>query len=99
MRLDPKANQILRRTAMLLVISAALASCATQPVPASDGLPGFWLGLLHGFTNFFSLIWSIFSDNRIYAFPNAGGWYDAGFVWGAAIFWGSTGASSRRAAT
>jgi hypothetical protein len=99
MRLSPKSNQALRRAAVLLVISAGVASCATQPVPAAADPPGFWFGLFHGFTNFFSLIWSIFSDNRVYAFPNSGGWYDAGFVWGAAIFWGSAGASSRRAAT
>jgi hypothetical protein len=99
MRLNPKNGLVLQRVAVSLIVAAALTSCATQPAPTLSEVPGFWLGLVHGFTNFFSLLWSIFSDSRVYAFPNSGGWYDAGFVWGAAIFWGSAGASSRRAAT
>jgi hypothetical protein len=83
---------------VLLVISAALSSCATQPAPNAIDPPGFWSGLLHGFTIFFSLIWSIFSDNRIYAFPNSGGWYDLGYFWGAAAFLSGSGAASRRPA-
>ena len=82
---------------VLLVLAAgALSSCATQPAPSSLDPPGFWSGVLHGFTILFSLIWSIFSDNRIYAFPNSGGWYDLGFFWGAATFLSGSGAASRR---
>jgi len=43
----------------------------------------------------FSLIGSIFTDVRIYAFPNSGGWYDFGFFLGAASFLGGGGASAR----
>ena len=32
----------------------------------------------------FALIASLFSDARIYAFPNAGGWYDLGYYLGIA---------------
>jgi hypothetical protein len=46
---------------------------------------GFW----HGLTILFSLIGSIFTDVRIYAFPNSGGWYDLGFFLGSALFLGS----------
>jgi hypothetical protein len=42
----------------------------------------------------FSFIGSIFSDIRIYAYPNAGGWYDFGFLLGAMAFLGGGGASS-----
>jgi hypothetical protein len=52
------------------------------------------MGLWHGFIIFFSLIGSIFTDIRVYAFPNSGGWYDFGFVLGAAAFLGGSGASS-----
>jgi hypothetical protein len=40
------------------------------------------MGLAHGFTSPVALMVSIFKDIRIYAYPNAGGWYDFGFVLG-----------------
>ena len=76
----------------LLVI--LVASCAHQPPPAGSELPGFWSGLLHGFVIVFSFIGSLFTDVRIYNFPNSGGWYDFGYVLGAAIFLGGGGAST-----
>jgi len=83
------------RIVLLLVISAiVVTSCARQPVPAADEAPGFLLGLLHGFTILFSFAGSLFTDIRIYAFPNSGGWYDFGFVLGAASILGGGGASS-----
>ena len=36
----------------------------------------------------FSLVASIFTEDRIYAFPNAGGWYDFGYFIGAGAFLG-----------
>jgi len=54
-------------------------------------LPGFWSGLLHGFLIVFSFIGSLFTDVRIYSFPNSGGWYDFGYVLGAAMFLGGGG--------
>ena len=56
-------------------------------------MPGFWDGVLHGFLIFFSFIGSLFSDIRIYAFPNAGVWYDFGYVIGATMFLGGGGAA------
>jgi hypothetical protein len=58
-----------------------VAGCATQP-PGSAGDPAFLLGLFHGFTAIAALIGSLFFRIRIYAFPNGGFWYDAGFVTG-----------------
>jgi len=72
-----------------------LSACATQPHADAFDPPGFWSGLLHGFTIVFSLIASIFADARIYAFPNSGGWYDLGFVLGASSFLGGSGAGAR----
>jgi hypothetical protein len=73
-----------------------LVSCAHQPQPpaADADLPGFWSGLLHGFLILFSFIGSLFTDLRIYACPNSGGWYDFGYLLGAAIFLGGGGASA-----
>lgn len=73
----------------------ALSSCATQPFPTADNPPGCFIGLFHGFTMLFSLIGELFTHYRVYAFPNSGGWYDFGFVLGAASFFGSGGASAR----
>ncbi len=80
---------------IMVVAASMLASCAMQPVPSAINPPGFWSGLLHGFTIFFSLVGSIFTDYRIYAFPNSGGWYDFGYFLGASAFLGGGGASAR----
>jgi hypothetical protein len=87
----------MKRTAFLGIVCAALAlaSCATQPAPTAFNPPGFLMGLLHGFISLFSLIGSAFTDVRIYAFPNNGGWYDFGFVLGALLFYGGGGGAGR----
>lgn len=72
-----------------------LASCAHQPDPSAYNPPGFFAGLLHGFLIFFSFVGSIFTDVRIYSFPNSGGWYDFGYLIGASMFLGGGGASAR----
>lgn len=82
----------------MIVLAATLSACATQPHPSAAEPPGFWMGIVHGFTIFFSLVGSIFTDYRIYAFPNSGGWYDLGYFLGASMFLGGTGASSRQTA-
>lgn len=76
-------------------VALALVGCATQPDPVVDDPPGFFMGLLHGSIIFFSFIGSLFTDVRIYAFPNSGGWYDFGFLLGAMMFLGGGGASAR----
>lgn len=63
------------------ILALALASCATQPT-AQPHVPGFGAGLFHGFTAIFALAGSLYLHIRIYAFPNSGFWYDAGFVLG-----------------
>ena len=86
-----------RRVFAFAVVSAAvlvLASCATQPSSSAYDPPGFFSGLLHGFLIVFGFIGSLFTDFRIYAFPNSGGWYDFGYLLGAAMFLGGGGASA-----
>jgi len=78
---------------VILAVAATVAGCAHQPLLPSvltADAPGFFHGLLHGFTSLFALIGSIFTDIRIYAYPNSGGWYDAGFVLGVALFFGGS---------
>lgn len=72
-----------RMTALVMLL-VLMASClATQrTVPdASGSIPGFWRGLWHGFIAPVAFIVSLFSNVvRIYAVPNAGRWYDFGFM-------------------
>lgn len=72
----------------VLLLALAASGCAHQPTIPAYKPPGFFWGLLHGFLILFSLIGSIFTDVRIYAFPNSGFWYDAGFFIGASAFLG-----------
>ena len=82
-----------------VLLAFLLASCAaTQPptIPLLDA-PGFWKGLWHGFIAPVTFIISLFSEHvRIYAFPNAGRWYDFGFMLGISGFSGGILAGSRR---
>jgi hypothetical protein len=86
----------MRRASMRAVITAAfivgsgllLAACASQPASLAAELPGFWSGLLHGAIAPFALLGGIFSDIRVFAFPNSGWWYDFGFMLGISVVWG-----------
>jgi len=79
-----------RALAGALILVAVLAACAHQPPPAGSApLPGFLLGLLHGYISLFSLIASLFFEVRIYEFPNNGFFYDFGFIIGVLAFYGS----------
>ena len=54
-----------------------------------ENLPGFWFGLLHGFIAWPVLILHIFYHSlKVYTFPNAGGWYDFGFLLGVGVWAG-----------
>jgi hypothetical protein len=81
--------------AVALVLTLALASCAHQPLQGVLAGPGFFMGIVHGLVAPIALVASIFTDVRIYAFPNGGGWYDFGFLLGLSA-WGGGAAASRR---
>lgn len=89
-----------RRSAKLIAwftIAAGLLllqSCATQPPPPGSDLPGFFSGFLHGFLIVFGFIGSLVTDYRIYAYPNSGFWYDFGYLLGAMMFLGGSGAGA-----
>jgi len=83
------------RTALALLLLASLAACAHQPeLPRLGEVPGFFGGLWHGLIAPIAFVGSLFTDVRMYAFPNSGGWYDFGFLLGLGV-WGG-GAAARR---
>lgn len=86
------------RAILLACLVLGLAACASQPPPTDVGdPPGFLLGLLHGFIAPVTFIISLFENEiRIYAFPNAGAWYDLGFVLGSGILFGGGGSAAKR---
>lgn len=77
-------------------VTTVIAGCAGQPPPEASGAPGFFYGVLHGFLILVDFVVGLFTDVRIYAYPNSGGWYDFGFLLGASMFLGGGGAGSRR---
>jgi hypothetical protein len=79
---------------MLLLVT--LGGCAHQPPPVLPGVPGFFHGLLHGFLILVSLVASLFTDVRVYAYPNSGFFYDLGFFLGATSFLGGGASTARR---
>jgi hypothetical protein len=62
-----------------------LTYSATQSASYINDVPGFWMGILHGFASPFALIGNIFTDIRIYASPNSGWFYNLGFIIGISL--------------
>ena len=90
----------MKKTIVYVVFIGAIIffinGCATQSIDQVLDPPGFLHGLLHGFILLFSFIASLFTDYKIYAFPNTGGWYDFGYLLGVMFFFGGGGAGSKR---
>ena len=88
---QPRHRSVTRGRVPLVLAAftfAALAACAHQPPPVGLGhVPGFLAGLGHGLVAPIAFVASIFTDVRIYAFPNIGVWYDFGFLLGVSA-WG-----------
>ena len=83
----------------LVLLMLLLTSCTATQLPGSTegDVPGFWLGLWHGFIAPITFIISLFpNDLRIYAYPNNGLWYDFGFMLGIGGFSGGIFAGSRK---
>jgi hypothetical protein len=68
------------------VLLLSVSGCANQPLAAQGDVPGFVMGILHGFFIVPALLGSIIFDIRVYSYPNSGFFYDWGFFIGVTIF-------------
>ena len=86
------------RKLAILALALALAACVATEAPSAvqPTAPGFLLGVWHGFIFPVTFVVSLFTDDiSIYAVPNNGSWYDAGYFVGI-VFLGVGARSSRR---
>ena len=88
---------------LLLFVLNILAGCAPGPnqstgiVSEQHAVAGFWLGIWHGFVAPFVLVASLFKANlNIYEVHNNGAWYNFGYLFGLACFFGGSGNRSAR---
>ena len=85
--------------ALILVLLLTLATgCAPGPnhlqgtANTKDIIAGFWLGVWQGLIAPFVLVASLFkSDLNIYEVRNNGAWYNFGYLFGLACFFGGGG--------
>ncbi len=89
---------------IILILVLAVSACAPGPnqltgvVDAEGEVYGFWYGVWHGFISPFTFIVSLFSDSVTpYEVHNSGGWYNFGFVLGAAMIFGGGGGGANHA--
>jgi len=88
---------------IVLVALSLLAGCAAGPnqlkgtATEKHGVAGFWLGVWQGFIAPFVFVVSLFrSDLGIYETHNNGAWYNFGYLFGLACFFGGSGNRARR---
>jgi hypothetical protein len=96
-----RASLTLLVLAILLIgILAGCAPGANQSKGTAsehDGVAGFWLGLWQGFIAPFVFVASLFrSDLNIYEAHNNGAWYNFGYLFGLACFFGGGGHGAAR---
>ena len=84
---------------LLLILAACAPGPNNQKGTAGDkhSVAGFWLGLWQGFIAPFVFVVSLFiSDLNIYEIHNNGTWYNFGYLFGLACFFGGGGQKARR---
>ena len=88
---------------VVLVLANILAGCAAGPnqfkgTPGEHlAVAGFWLGLWHGFIAPVIFVVSLVKNNvSIYEVHNNGAWYNFGYLFGLACFFGGGGHGSAR---
>ena len=88
---------------LVLLVMGVMAGCAAGPnaakgTPGPQGtIAGFWLGLWHGFIAPFVFVASLFKNNlAIYEVHNNGAWYNLGYLFGVACFFGGSGNRASR---
>ena len=95
--------KVLGALLLLLALSACFAThTAALSATSSPEVPGFWRGFWHGIIAPIAFLVGLFKDDAwIYAVPNAGRWYDFGFMLGIGGFSGGlfAGSKGRRSAS
>ena len=88
---------------LILLLLNILAGCAPGPNQSKamasehEMVAGFWLGLWQGFIAPFVFVASLFKSNlNIYEVHNNGTWYNFGYLFGLACFFGSGGSRAAR---
>jgi hypothetical protein len=82
----------------VLLLLSILAGCAPGPNPSKKmasehgEIAGFWLGLWQGFIAPIVFVASLFrGDLNVYEVHNTGPWYNFGYLFGLACFFGGGG--------
>jgi len=77
-------NKKLGKILLLGLVILLLAGCtfAGDSSALTDGTPGFLIGIWHGIIAPYTLVVRFFLDIQMYAVPNTGLGYDAGFLLG-----------------
>jgi len=96
----------MKRSALSIVVLVALLGVLAGCAPGSNlskgtageyGLAGFWLGLWQGLIAPFVFVASLFKTNlNIYEVHNNGAWYNFGYLFGLACFFGGGGNRASR---
>ena len=88
---------------VIVLVVTLVAGCAAGPnqfagTAGEHGkVAGFWLGLWHGFIAPFMFVASLFSNKvGVYEVHNTGAWYNLGYLFGVACFFGSGGHGTAR---
>jgi hypothetical protein len=88
---------------VLLLLLTILAGCAPGPNQAKGTArehgvaAGFWLGVWQGFIAPFVFVAALFKSNlSIYEVHNNGAWYNFGYLFGLACFFGGSGNRAAR---
>lgn len=75
----------------LILFILIATGCAPGNKKFDQNPAGFWAGLWHGLICFITFIISLFTDSvSMYEVNNSGGWYNLGFLIGAAIALGGS---------
>jgi len=79
----------------VFILTIVTSSCAPGNTRFDAKPAGFWAGLWHGLICVITFIISLFSKSvEMYEVSNNGGWYNFGFLLGAAIAIGGSGGTS-----
>ena len=88
---------------VVLLLLGILAGCTASPNQSKGtasehgGVAGFWMGLWQGFIAPFVFVASLFKSNlSIYEVHNNGAWYNFGYLFGLACFFGGGGHGATR---